>query len=222
MATMQPPHKAYDPVVDSYAADGEEDPAFRSRIRNILCELTPGNQILEVGCGPGLDAVALSKQGMKVTAIDLSSGFIDYAKKTHPQVDFRCMDMRAPTFEDASFDGLLGIACFCHLSSQEVAAALKRYHRLLRPGGVIVLQMMDSQKVDSYVVEDWCGLDGNRIEMVCHDRNWMADSIESAGFHDIEIGSIRSAYYEAIPRIQENGINLYVATALASDDAQRQ
>ena len=94
-----------------------------------------------------------------------------------------------------------------------MSATLPRYQRLLCEGGAIVLAIMDSKLVDGYVVEDWCGLEGNRVEMVCHDRNWMDSELNAAGFINTEIVPVRSAHYEAMPRIQENGINLYIVTA---------
>ncbi|MCH2162818.1 MAG: class I SAM-dependent methyltransferase, partial [Phycisphaerales bacterium] len=148
--------------------------------------------------------------------IDLSRKLIEHAKGDYPAVDFRCMDMRAPDFEPASFDGILGLAAFCHLASEEVASALHHYRSLLREDGAIVLWIMDSQQVHGYVVEEWCGVKDNRVEMICHDRNWVKRALQGAGFAEIEIIPVSSEYYEAIPRIRENAIDLYIATGRAS------
>jgi SAM-dependent methyltransferase len=41
----------------------------------------PGSRILDLGCGTGEDAVWLAGQGMRVTAMDISSGMLDVARK---------------------------------------------------------------------------------------------------------------------------------------------
>ena len=214
--TFKEPHKAYDPIVDTYVSGGEEDPELRARCRELLQALLPGKRILEVGCGPGIDAVALSEEGMEVTAIDLSSEFIDYAKRTHSGVDFRCMDMRTPDFEHGSFDGILGMACFCHLTPEEASSSLHRYNKLLGNGGAIGLWLMDSMMVESYVVEDWSGVEENRVKMICHDRDRIDTELKTAGFEGIEMIPLHSPYYEAMPRIQENAASLYFATGIKS------
>lgn len=211
--TEKQPHEAYDAIAETYAAGGEDDPAMRACIREQLATLTPGNRVLEVGCGPGLDAGALAARGMEVTGVDLSSKCIARAQRNYPDVDFRCMDMRAPQFNDGAFDGILGIACFCHLSREEVSDALVCYRRLLCPGGALVLLLMDSRLVDGYVVEDWGGLAGNHVEMLCHDRAWMEGALQSAKFHEMQVIPLSSAHYEAMPRVWEHGIELYMVTA---------
>jgi SAM-dependent methyltransferase len=43
--------------------------------------VSPGSEILDLGCGPGLYAERLSKKGYKVTGVDFSKNSIDYAIK---------------------------------------------------------------------------------------------------------------------------------------------
>lgn len=46
-----------------------------------LCELRPGSNILDLGCGTGRHAVLLAQRGMAVTGVDLSQGMLDEATK---------------------------------------------------------------------------------------------------------------------------------------------
>ncbi len=74
--------------------------------------LSPGNRIVDVGCGRGRHAVELAKRGYHVTGVDLSERSIDAAKaraiEHHVTVDFRVGDMRDPVCEGC-FDGAVNL-----------------------------------------------------------------------------------------------------------------
>ena len=213
MIDERPPHLAYNPIAAEYAADSD-DPALRARCRGRLLESLPGKQVLEVGCGPGHDAHALAAEGCCVTAIDLCTPFLDSARQMYPEVDFRVMDLRTPDFLEGHFDGIIGLACFCHLTSDEVASTVRRYAQLLSPGGVFLAWLSDSEKVDGYTVQEWGGCPDNPVSIVCHNRDFLHSHLEAAGFEDVQIISEHSDYYNGIPRIQEHGIQLYVAKGI--------
>ncbi|MBX9669843.1 MAG: class I SAM-dependent methyltransferase [Candidatus Obscuribacterales bacterium] len=71
-------------------------------------KVKPGSRLLDVPCGNGRHALALSKLGFNVTGIDISSEFIDEALEASTQagakVDFICEDMRNLPI-DVAFDG---------------------------------------------------------------------------------------------------------------------
>src|SRR5262249_36568691 len=43
-------------------------------------ELAPGRRVLDVGCGPGRHALALSRRGIDVVGVDLSEDFVGLAR----------------------------------------------------------------------------------------------------------------------------------------------
>ena len=208
----QRPHEAYEPIADSYAAS-RDDPPLRERIRRQFQDAIQGTRVLEVGCGPGHDAGALAAAGLDVTAVDLCEAFVDYGKKTYPSVEFHCRDLMSLGFPEASFDGVLGLACFCHLNETESQVALASIRSCLAPDGLLLIWLVDSPSVPSYRVEDWGGVEGNRVEMICHDRVRMYDQIAAAGFVDIEVTGFESDFYAAIPRIRDNNIQQYLVQA---------
>ena len=79
--------------------------------------------------------------------------------------------------------------------------------------GLLLIWLMDSPSVSSYRVEDWGGVAGNSIEMICHDRVRMHDQLGNAGFIDMEVMGVESDYYAAIPRIRNNNIQQYLVQA---------
>lgn len=57
-------------------------------------QLPKSTQILDCGCGPGMDTEKFSQLGYRVTAIDLSERFVRLTKKRVLGATVRKMDMR--------------------------------------------------------------------------------------------------------------------------------
>ncbi|GAB3735378.1 methyltransferase domain-containing protein [Amycolatopsis oliviviridis] len=104
--------------------------------------LVPGERVLDVGCGRGavlFPAAELVGPDGSVLGIDLSAEMIERTAKdiedrgTHVSVSL--MDAQEPTLPEASFDALL--ASFVVFFLPDPVAALRSWHRLLRPGGRI-------------------------------------------------------------------------------------
>jgi ubiquinone/menaquinone biosynthesis C-methylase UbiE len=98
-----------------------------------------GLRALDFGCGHGMAAVVLARRGAKVTAFDLSWGYLSEARKraiaNSVTVHFVQADGERLPFDDASFDRIWGNAILHHLNLQTTATEL---FRILAPGGVAV------------------------------------------------------------------------------------
>jgi ubiquinone/menaquinone biosynthesis C-methylase UbiE len=107
-----------------------------------LLAATPGSRVVEVGCGLGDDAAALSGRvapGGSVVAIDGSQAMVDAARKRHgdiPDLSFDVADATQLPYGDASFDGCRIDRVLQHIP--DPAAAIGEMVRVLRPGGVLV------------------------------------------------------------------------------------
>jgi SAM-dependent methyltransferase len=103
-----------------------------------LGELT-GRTVLDFGCGHGMASVVLARAGARVTAFDLSVGYLaearDRAEANGVPVDFLQADGNRLPFADRSFDCVWGSAVLHHLDLDAAGPELKR---VLRPGGVAV------------------------------------------------------------------------------------
>jgi SAM-dependent methyltransferase len=76
-----------------------------------VLELTPGQRVLDVGCGPGRHALALASRGFEVVGIDISQRFVDLAGERTPAgalASFRRLDARCLPF-DAEFDAAISL-----------------------------------------------------------------------------------------------------------------
>jgi SAM-dependent methyltransferase len=98
-----------------------------------------GLDVLDHGCGHGMAAVVLARRGARVTAFDLSPGYLaEAARRARANgvaVAFVRADGERLPFADGRFDRVWGNAILHHL---DLAVAARELRRVLRPGGVAV------------------------------------------------------------------------------------
>jgi SAM-dependent methyltransferase len=102
-----------------------------------------GQQLLEVGCGVGLDLARFAHGGALVTGVDLSATAGALAQQNFTQqglpADLRVMDGESLDFAANSFD-----IVYAHGVLQYTADAgqmVRELHRVLRPGGQAILMV---------------------------------------------------------------------------------
>ena len=107
--------------------------------RRRLCERAHG-RTLEVGIGTGR-GLELYPEGTDLTGVDLSTGMLERARARAERLgvtaDLREGDAQALPFPDASFDTVVCALSLC--SVQDVERAVAEMHRVLRPGGRLLL-----------------------------------------------------------------------------------
>lgn len=87
--------------------------------QSIAARVQPGERVLDAGCGEGVLAVMLAKQGAIVTGCDLSKPNIkkanEYAAEVGVNVDFKVADAEALPFADKEFDVVVSSHVLEHL-----------------------------------------------------------------------------------------------------------
>lgn len=100
----------------------------------------PVGRALDVGCGTGVLAERLSREGFEMTGVDPSAGMLEVMARNAPNVRAQRASGESLPFEDASFDLTLSIAAFHHIAEPAaVAATLREMLRVTRPGGQILI-----------------------------------------------------------------------------------
>src|SRR5262249_36017447 len=98
-----------------------------------------GRDALDYGCGHGMAAVVMARQGPRVPAFDVSAGYVAEARAradaNGAPVHFLQADAERLPFAGESFDRVWGNAVLHHL---DLAVAARELCRVLRPGGVAV------------------------------------------------------------------------------------
>ncbi|MEU3989212.1 class I SAM-dependent methyltransferase [Streptomyces platensis] len=106
--------------------------------------IAPG-RALDLGCGPGRNALHLASLGFEVDAVDLSPAAVAWAeeraREAGAQVAFHCGDAFAPTGDALSgpYDLIHDSGCFHHLPPHRRISYLALLDRLLAPGGHLAL-----------------------------------------------------------------------------------
>jgi len=126
-------------LVDFYDAYWRQaDDTFDLERLDLLARrVGPGENVLEVDCGPGVLATMMQKRGARVTGTDLSIVAVQRAQaKGIPaqQVD---VDVQALPYEDASFDTVVSNSMIEHRFFPE--RTLDECARVLKPGGKFIL-----------------------------------------------------------------------------------
>lgn len=97
-------------------------------------------RILDVGTGTGFFSFLMAEKGHSVTGIDLTEEMIQGAKRTAERfglnADFMIMDAEEPAFEENSFDVILSRNLTWTLPHMN--RAYEQWHRVLKPGGVLI------------------------------------------------------------------------------------
>jgi SAM-dependent methyltransferase len=112
-----------------------------------LAKVQPGQRVLDIGCGRGELVMHCARLGALATGIDYSDAAVAIARgalASHPpavreRAAFALMDARHLEFADSSFDTAFMTDVVEHLAPTELAAALTEAHRVLRPGGRLVV-----------------------------------------------------------------------------------
>ena len=112
-STAQDRHKLLDPFLD---------------------RLHPGADILELGCGTGLDSSHILKRGFSLEATDGAAAMV---RKANERFDIQARQMRFDELDAVEvFDAVWAHACLHHLPRADLSPTVSRIYRALRAGGL--------------------------------------------------------------------------------------
>ena len=109
-----------------------------------------GGDVLDLACGPGRHAVALAKEGFRVTSVDISPFLldqaVDLARTEGVEVEWVQSDMRNFVRREA-FDLVINIfTSFGYFDDKrDDMIVLENVHQNLREGGTLVMELMGKE-----------------------------------------------------------------------------
>jgi ubiquinone/menaquinone biosynthesis C-methylase UbiE len=101
-----------------------------------LADFKTGAKVADLGCGSGVFADLLQKQGYTTVGLDISPKLIGLARRKYPYVEFLEGDVEHLPFPDGSLDGVLLSGLVHHLPDPSRCAS--EVFRVLKPGGSFV------------------------------------------------------------------------------------
>ncbi len=111
-----------------------------------VCGFSPGQRILDLGCGGGDQAKLFAQKGYHVVGIDIAPSLIDFANRQFEQAGLSGMflvgDMREIAFE-AEFNACLFLSgTFGFFGDAEDRKVLKKVSQALKPGGKVCINLV--------------------------------------------------------------------------------
>ena len=113
-----------------------------------LRHFKPGDHILELNCGTGIDAVFFAAHGMKVHATDISEGMLAQLQKKiseknlHEKITTQqCSFTELSKIEKTNFDGIFSDFGGLNTAS-DISSVINSFTQLLNPGGTVTLVIM--------------------------------------------------------------------------------
>jgi SAM-dependent methyltransferase len=179
---------AYDEMAEEYARRiaGElaEKPFDREVLDRFAASLPAGAHVGDVGCGPGHVSRYLQDRGLRMTGIDLSPMTIEVARRLQPDLDLRVGDMTALDIPDASWAGAVALYSLIHLSRGDLPRALAELHRVIAPGGRLLVSFHVGRETKHF--DEWWG---HPIDLDFHyfEAAEMVEWLDDAGFEELEV-----------------------------------
>ncbi|MBI5775010.1 MAG: metalloregulator ArsR/SmtB family transcription factor [Verrucomicrobia bacterium] len=153
---------------------------------HLLLRILPPLEVADLGSGEGLLSELLARRCKKVIAVDNSEKMVrfgaDKARKNGlKNLEFRHGDLENPPIADASVDLVILSQALHHAA--EPARAVQSAHRILRPGGqILILDLLQHNFDEARELygDRWLGLAESDL------HRWL----EAAGFKKIEISIV--------------------------------
>jgi SAM-dependent methyltransferase len=135
--------RAYEGYALNYAAAtaGERSPTGDSALKRVADMVGPGNEILEIGSGPGWDADFLEDSlGLKVDRTDATNAFLKFQADRGKAV--RKLDLVSDGL-GGPYAGVIALHVLQHIKRDLIDRVIANIFEALRPGGVFLATLRE-------------------------------------------------------------------------------
>ena len=168
---------AYERAADRYAARTDDHRA--GLVDDLLALVPPGAHVLELGSGPGRDAVALEAAGLRVDRTDGARSFVDRLRAEGH--DARLLDVRSEHW-GGPYDAVFANAVLVHVERDAVGTVLRRAREAVRPHGVLAATLK---------LGEGARWSTQKLDRARHFTFWterdLADVVSGAGWVDVVV-----------------------------------
>jgi SAM-dependent methyltransferase len=112
----------------------------------IISRNMSNGKFLDIGTGPGTQAIELAKRGFECTETDIAKNAISKARQLSNKVNFVVDDILNSSFSDNTFDFILDRGCFHVFESKLRQKYLEQIKRILKDDGILFLKTMSVEE----------------------------------------------------------------------------
>lgn len=149
-----------------------------SRLRYIK-KYARGPRLLDVGCAYGIFLYVASQSGYKVSGVEMSSYSAETARKKF-NVDVYNGSLAGAAFKPSIFDVVTLWDVLEHL--MDPLAELREVHRLLKPGGLIAIQLPNLRGLDVAILKEKWGWLQLPYHLYFFTPSTLKQMVEKSGF----------------------------------------
>ncbi|MDG4820595.1 class I SAM-dependent methyltransferase [Asanoa sp. WMMD1127] len=145
MDVLSTTRDAYDDAALAYAElfrDSLRDSPLDRAILGAFADVVraSGNpRVADVGCGPGHVTAHLAELGLAAAGVDVSPAMVKLAREAFPGLRFDEGSMTSLDIADGALGGVLSRWSVIHTPPPDVPAILAELHRVLAPGGHLLI-----------------------------------------------------------------------------------
>ena len=107
---------------------------------------------MDLGLGPGRDALLLKENGLNPICVDISASMIKTCSERG--LEAVQMDIEDLDFENSSFDGVWAYASLVHIPKKRIYNTLARIREILKPNGLFFVGMIGGDSETLYQSKD--------------------------------------------------------------------
>lgn len=139
----------HDSIADAFDGRYSRSPRFIERLavwRDLIAHyVSPGDRVLDAGCGSGVFSFEVAARGVSVDAIDGSAEMIAIARRRQAELGATSIEFRVGLIEElrtwpaAGFDVVMASSVIEYLP--DLASEIASFSRLLKPGGHLMVSV---------------------------------------------------------------------------------
>lgn len=178
----------YDPSSSRWPAAADH---FFEHFFPIPCPDLPQASVMELGCGPGYNAGVLLPFIREFIGVDISVFCVALSKYRFARLDSASFhhtvyDVDLIVEKANTVDVVFGKYFFIHQPQERIRPMLEFSHRMLRPGGRIIIDRQ-TERFPWHIENDGEWVPGSDWWGFTIDRDWLVGQLREVGFDSIEI-----------------------------------